>query len=146
METPKPTYHYTKGLHWPSIAASGVLRLTDIGLAPGEPPSLWASTDALFVGCVAAVHASSRATGLDWTARNTAGAYRIQIHPSVPALDWRAFAAAYLPGAFEKRLRKAAQECGDNVRDWRVYLEPVPRASWVAVERYDLDTQRWAQL
>lgn len=116
-------YHYTCIQHWPTILASGLLKVTESNISPvvdhAGPDVVWLTTDSR----------CKHGHGLELSAVDKT---RIRITVDVPVDDvhvWRQWASAH--GADPRFMAALASSGGSST--WRVIERPIPSSEWVEV-------------
>jgi hypothetical protein len=122
-------FHYTKGVHMPSIINDGEIKTTAVGIACGERPIAWVSTNEDWKYTVNAD------LDKDELAKMAHGLYRIEVTPAF-LHPWDSLKMlAQIPPAVQRSLEQVAREDRADPADWWGCLKPIPRDRWLRVEK-----------
>lgn len=130
-------WHYTVGLHWPSIVREGAIRLATLHVPVGERPAVWFTTSTSYESTARKGHRTLGLLSVLDTALMCGGLYRIGV-----ALDETVELGAYLrksgikAGAYRRLVASAVQMGTPNPEAcWRVSFAPLAASKWISVQR-----------
>ena len=145
-------WHYTTGRNMIGIERSGMIRVSDVGLAPGERGAVWFSARETWEPS-ATKNAMNPVTGLhvtmtlDAMMRDCWGLFRIAVRREKTAptsfARWRRMSGC--PPLLCTHLDRVARDLGSNPVDWWVSFRDVPRALWLGIDMM-IGDETWVPL
>ena len=148
-------YHYTKGLHLPTIVNDGIIKTTNAGIEKREKPAAWLTKSPQWEICCNV--GSFMNLDLE-TRRNISlndleietvhnsfmmkkiGMCRIVISETLPTVSWAKF--KHVSGISERMyetLDKLSQNKGSITDQWSCTFNPIPRRFWESIEMFVKD-------
>lgn len=119
-------WHYTKGVHYPKIVSSGVLKCTSSGIPDDEKPVLWFSINPKWENTVSTaqvINNVKRTHTMSETRDQFEGLYRFGV-PSNLLIPWiELIKVANIHPLMRKLLEKSARNCGANPYQWMGLLQ-----------------------
>jgi hypothetical protein len=134
-------WHYTAGVHLPSIIASGVIRRATVGVYPPEKPVTWFSLDPTWemTASKGPIFSDLPSEVLrDLTHRRYGGLVRIGVelqHAPFGIDDLHRVARCNRQTV--ELLKRTGIRCGATPSDWRFTPKEVPAALWKSIEIWD---------
>lgn len=139
-------WHYTTGQAIHSILTAARIKPTGIGIAPGEKPIVWFSTEQFWEPTVVKGYREPDGKivqlGMKGILDRGFGLFRIGVAPSTAPYRWAELKEnSGMPQVHARRLVQLAKQWGANPSRWRGSLETVHSESWTAFEQFD--GQQW---